>query len=66
MSKSEAFSVSFKNLEVAAIKELLQAHPGALPISCEWKVKNDHDGAVVIWWIPSPVTRRRTKKAGGN
>ena len=44
----------------AAIAILLKKHPGALPISSEWKQEGDKV-ALVIWWCPSPTTAPPTK-----
>jgi hypothetical protein len=54
--KSDSFCVPFEKLEPAAIAELHAVHPGALPISTEWRLNCGplSAGSVVIWWCPSP------------
>lgn len=52
--KSDSFCVPFSKLEKAAIAELRNAHPGALPISVEWRLEGG-SGAAVVWWVPSPA-----------
>jgi hypothetical protein len=52
MAQSQAFCINAEELIPAAIAMLRTKHPGALPISCEWKVEGDKT-ALVIWWCPS-------------
>ena len=53
MNRSEAFCIDGEDLMPAAIAILRQKHPGALPISSEWKTGIDKT-ALVIWWCESP------------
>ena len=54
MANSESFCIDAEALMPAAIAILLKKHPGALPISSEWKTEGDKT-ALVIWWCPSPT-----------
>ena len=55
MNRSEAFCIDAEDLMPAAIAILRAKHPGALPISSEWKKEGDKT-ALVIWWCPLPTT----------
>ena len=59
---SQSFCVDAEDLEPAAIAILLKKHPGALPISTEWKSEGGKT-ALVIWWCPSPAPEPSEKES---
>jgi hypothetical protein len=48
---SQSFCIDAEDLMPAAIAILRKKHPGALPISSEWKMQGEKT-ALVIWWCP--------------
>jgi hypothetical protein len=57
---SQSFCIDGEDLMPAAIAILRKRHPGALPISTEWKTEGDKT-ALVIWWCPpSPPEKPRS------